>query len=97
LLLLVPLLLSLAVSLSDFPCGPKVDRRAGRNTRPWNTPYSTVNPNILKNVLKTCDCENGRIITARKVVTPPFRIAGPRFTSAVLVLSVRVPSATEKA
>ena len=45
----------------------------------------------LKNVLKTCDCENGRIMTARKVVTPPFRIAGPRFTRAVLVLSVRVP------
>jgi len=97
LLLLVPLSLSLALSLSDLPCGPKVERRAGRNTRPWNTPYRTVRPNILKNVLNTCDCENGRIMTARKVVTPPLTIAGPRLTRAVLVLSVRVPSATEKA
>ena len=26
--------------------GPKVERRAGRKTRPWNTPYSTVRPKI---------------------------------------------------
>ena len=49
----------------------------------------------LKNVLNTCDCEKGKMITARKVVTPPLRIAGPRFTKAAFVLSVLEPEITE--
>ena len=34
----------------------------------------------MKKVWKTWDWEKGRMITARKVVTPPLRIAGPRLT-----------------
>ena len=45
----------------------------------------------LKKVLKTCDCEKGKMITARNVVTPPFTMAGPRLTRAAFVRSVREP------
>ncbi len=31
----------------------------------------------LKNVTKTCDCENPRRSKAKKVVIPPLTIAGP--------------------
>ena len=34
------------------PLGPRLDRSTGRNTRPWNTPYTTVRPNICGIVLK---------------------------------------------
>ena len=28
------------------PLGPRLERSTGRNTRPWNTPYTTVRPKI---------------------------------------------------
>ena len=31
------------------PLGPRLESSTGRNTRPWNTPYTTVSPNIYAN------------------------------------------------
>ena len=45
----------------------------------------------LKKVMSTCELEKGRMMTARRVVTPPLKTAGPRLTRANLALSVLVP------
>ena len=34
------------------PLGPRLESSTGRKTRPWNTPYTTVRPNICGTVLK---------------------------------------------
>ena len=45
----------------------------------------------LKNVINTWEVEKGRIMRARNVVIPPFKIAGPRFVRAVYTFSSLEP------
>ena len=74
--------------------GPVRERRTGNRTSPWNRPNTTVRQNTLKKVMKTWPLERLQSTSARKVVTPLLKTAGPMAVTAITALSLRDPLAT---
>ena len=79
--------------------GPSMASRAGKRTRPWNKPNTTVSTNTwdrlahwqgrltLKKEMKTWEDEAPRSTKARKVVIPPLSTAKPMVAMASCALS----------
>ena len=76
----------------DSCSGPIVARTTGKTTSPWYNPNTTVNVKALKKVKKTWPLEMDPSAKARKVVTPPFRTAGPMVMRALMVFSSLLPA-----
>ena len=71
----------------SFPDSSKSSARiVGMNTSPWKSPNTTDNVNTLKKTLNTCDDAVDKSTSARNVVIPPFKMAGPMSTSAAPAL-----------
>ena len=60
----------------------------GSRTTPLNNPNTTVRVNTLKKVRKTWPVDREHSTSARKVVNPPLRTAGPMESTASTVLQV---------
>ena len=69
---------------SSVSVGPVRERRTGKKTSPWNRPNTTVRQNTLKKVMKTWLLERLHSTSARKVVTPLLKTAGPMAVTAGL-------------
>ena len=82
------------VADSSVSVGPVRERRTGKKTSPWNRPNTTVRQNTLKKVMKTWLLERLHSTSARKVVTPLLKTAGPIAVTAFIALSLRDPLAT---
>ena len=64
--------------------GPVRERRTGNRTSPWKRPNTTVRQKTLKKVMKTWPLERLQSTSARKVVTPLLKTAGPMAVTAGL-------------
>ena len=70
--------------------------RVGRVTSPWKRPNDTTRKNILKKLLKTCDCEPANRIKAKVVVIPPLSTAGPMSLMVLIILEFLVGPGSSK-
>ena len=78
-------------SVASSISGPTRERSTGSKTSPWKSPKTTVRTKTLKKVRKVWEVEPARRTRARKVVTPPFKTAGPIASTALTARSLFDP------
>ena len=71
--------------------GPTSERRTGRTNRPWKSPKTTTQENILKKVRNTYELLKATRLKAKKVENPPLKTAVPIRLRVSWVLSFLLP------